>query len=66
MDVGPCDVVSFPPSVARRFMNVTEGKPDTEHLLLFIVAGDEPEATYTAEANETMRRGGDGLPSAME
>jgi hypothetical protein len=65
VDVGPCDVVSFPPGVARRFMNVTEGEPDTEHLLMFIVAGDEPEAAYTPEANEIMRRGGDGLPSAF-
>jgi hypothetical protein len=46
-------------------MNVTEGEPDTEHLLMFIVAGDEPEAAYTPKANEIMRRGGDGLPSAF-
>ena len=65
VDVGPCDVVSFPPGVARRFMNVTAGEPDTEHLLMFIVAGDEPEAAYTAAANEIMRRGGDGLPSVV-
>ena len=65
VDVGPCDVVSFPPGVARRFMNVTEGEPDTEHLLLFIVGGNDPEAAYTPEANEIMRRGGDGLPSAV-
>ena len=65
VDVGPCDVVSFPPGVARRFMNVTKGEPDTEHLLLFIVAGNEPAAEYTPEANEIMRRGGDGLPSAV-
>jgi hypothetical protein len=65
VDVGPCDVVSFPPGVARRFMNVTEGEPDTEHLLLFIVAGNEPAAEYTPGANEIMRRGGDGLPSAV-
>jgi hypothetical protein len=38
VDVGPCDVVSFLPGVARRFMNVTEREPDTEHLLLFVVA----------------------------
>src|ERR1700721_1876093 len=44
VEVGPCDVVSFPPGVARRFMNVTEGEPDTEHLLLFVVAGNDPEA----------------------
>jgi hypothetical protein len=32
---------------------------------MFIVAGDEPEAAYTPKANEIMRRGGDGLPSAF-
>ena len=46
VDVGPCDVVSFPPGVARRFMNVTEGEPDTEHLLLFVVAGNGPQAEF--------------------
>jgi hypothetical protein len=66
VDVGPCDVVSFPPGVARRFMNVTEGEPDTEHLLLFVVAGNGPQAEFTPDANEIMRRGGDGLPSAAE
>jgi len=65
VDVGPCDVVSFPAGVARRFMNVTEGEPDTEHLLMFIVGGNDPEAAYTPKANEIMRRGGDGLPSAF-
>jgi hypothetical protein len=60
VDVGPCDVVSFPPGVARRFMNVTEGEPDTEHLLLFVVAGNGPQAEFTPDANEIMRRG-DGL-----
>ena len=28
VDVGPLDVVSFPPGVARRFENVTEGDPE--------------------------------------
>lgn len=65
VDVGPYDVVSFPPGAARRFMNITEGEPDTEHLLLFIVAGNNEEAAYTAAANEIMRRGGDGLPAGF-
>ena len=60
VDVGPCDVVSFPPGLVRRFMNVTEGEPDTEHLLLFVVAGNGPQAEFTPDANEIMRRG-DGL-----
>jgi hypothetical protein len=47
-------------------MNVTEGEPDTEHLLLFVVAGNGPQAEFTPDANDIMRRGGDGLPSAAE
>ena len=47
--------LSFPPGVARRFMNVTEGEPDTEHLLLFVVAGNGPQAEFTPDANEIIR-----------
>ncbi len=52
VDVGPCDVVSFPPGVARRFMNVTEGEPDTQHLIMFVVSGNAPEAAFTPLAYE--------------
>ena len=51
VDVGPCDVVSFPPGVARRFMNITEGEPETEHVLMVVIAGNAPEAEFTLEAN---------------
>lgn len=54
MDVGPLDTVSFPPGVARRFFNITEGEPDTEHLMLFVIAGDTPQAAYTPGANQIM------------
>lgn len=63
VEVGPCDVVSFPPGVARRFMNITEGDPDTEHLLMFVIAGNGPKAEFTPDANAIMERGGDGIPS---
>lgn len=63
VEVGPCDVVSFPPGVARRFMNVTMGEPDTEHVLMFVIAGNGPTAEFTPDAQEIMRRGGDGVPS---
>jgi hypothetical protein len=45
---------------------VTEGEPDTEHLLLFVVAGNGPQAEFTPDTSQIMRRGGDGLPSAAE
>lgn len=66
VDVGPCDVVSFPPGVARRFMNITEGEPDTEHVLLFVIAGNAPQAEFTPDANTIMERGGDGVPPGYD
>lgn len=50
VDVGPCDVVSFPAGVARRFENVTEGEPDVEHVLMVVIGGDAPQAEFTADA----------------
>jgi len=53
VDLEPYDVISFPVGVARRFMNVTYGEPDQEHLLMFIIGGDQPQAEFTPAA---MRR----------
>ena len=50
VDLGPCDVVSFPPGMARRFMNVTHDEPDKEHVLLFVIAGNAPGAEFTPAA----------------
>jgi quercetin dioxygenase-like cupin family protein len=46
-DLKPYDVISFPPGVARRFMNVTRGEPKKEHLLMFVIGGNEPRAEFT-------------------
>jgi mannose-6-phosphate isomerase-like protein (cupin superfamily) len=53
VDLDPYDVISFPVGVARRFMNVTYDEPQKEHLLMFIIGGDQPQAEFTAAA---MRR----------
>jgi mannose-6-phosphate isomerase-like protein (cupin superfamily) len=50
VDLGPLDVISFPAGVARRFQNVTEGEPDAEHILLFVIGGNAPGAAFTEEA----------------
>jgi hypothetical protein len=50
VDLGPYDVISFPPGVARRFMNVTYGEPDKEHLLMFVIGGNQPQAEFTPAA----------------
>jgi mannose-6-phosphate isomerase-like protein (cupin superfamily) len=53
VDLGPYDVISFPTGVARRFMNVTYDEPGREHLLMFIIGGNQPRAEFTPAA---MRR----------
>jgi hypothetical protein len=53
VDLDPYDVISFPVGVARRFMNVTWDEPNKEHLLMFIIGGNQPQAEFTPAA---MRR----------
>jgi mannose-6-phosphate isomerase-like protein (cupin superfamily) len=50
VDLNPYDVISFPVGVARRFMNVTHDEPEREHLLMFIIGGDQPQAEFTPAA----------------
>ncbi len=50
VDLSPYDVVSFPVGVARRFMNVTYDEPNREHLLMFVIGGNEPKAEFTPKA----------------
>jgi hypothetical protein len=47
VDLDPYDVISFPTGVARRFMNVTYDEPGKEHLLMFIIGGNQPQAEFT-------------------
>ena len=47
VDLEPYDVISFPVGVARLFMNVTYDGPGKEHLLMFIIGGDQPQAEFT-------------------
>lgn len=50
VDLKPYDVIFFSPGVARRFMNVTQGEPDTEHLLMFVIGANPPQAEFTPAA----------------
>jgi hypothetical protein len=50
VDLGPLDVISFPVGVARRFMNVTWREPQREHVLMFIIGGNQPQAEFTSAA----------------
>lgn len=47
IDLDPLDVISFPVGVARRFMNITYDEPDREHVLMFVIGGNEPQAEFT-------------------
>ena len=50
VELNPYDVISFPVGVVRRFMNVTYDEPGREHLLMFIIGGDQPQAEFTPAA----------------
>jgi len=51
IDVGPLDIVSFPPGVQRRFINVTKGEGlDKEHIMLFVISGDNPAVEFSDDA----------------
>jgi mannose-6-phosphate isomerase-like protein (cupin superfamily) len=58
VDLGPLDVVSFPPGVARRFENVTPGDPDQDSILMFVIAGDGPRAEFTNEVMKELATAG--------
>ena len=63
VDLNPYDVISFPTGVARRFMNVTWDEPGREHLLMFIIGGNQPQAEFTPAAMlrcEAFARGASG------
>lgn len=58
VDLGPLDVVSFPPGAIRRFENVTPGDPNAEHILMVVIGGDEPKAEFTDQAVEKLKTAG--------
>jgi mannose-6-phosphate isomerase-like protein (cupin superfamily) len=67
VDLDPYDVISFPTGVARRFMNVTYDEPGREHLLMFIIGGNQPQAEFTPLAMqrcEAFSRGQSRLPAS--
>jgi mannose-6-phosphate isomerase-like protein (cupin superfamily) len=63
VDLEPYDVISFPVGVARRFMNVTYAEPGKEHLLMFIIGGNQPQAEFTPLALERCAAFSRGRPA---
>jgi len=47
VDLKPLDVISFPPGVARRFMNVSPGSKRQHAILMFVIGGNAPRAEFT-------------------
>jgi hypothetical protein len=58
VDLGPLDVVSFPPGMIRRFENVTKGDPNQESILMFVIGGDGPRAEFTDQAMHQLEAAG--------
>ena len=58
VDLGPLDVVSFPPGMIRRFENVTKGDPNAESILMFVIGGDGPRAEFTDQAMDRLVKAG--------
>ncbi len=58
VELGPLDVISFPPGVARRFENVTPGDPQADSILMFVIAGDGPKAEFTDASMQELAAAG--------
>ncbi len=58
VEIDPLDVCSFPPGVARRFENITEGDPSAESILMFVIAGNAPQAEFTDEVMQQLADAG--------
>jgi len=58
VDLKPLDLISFPPGVARRFMNVTSGSKRKHAILMFVIGGNAPRAEFTAASVAELIEGG--------
>jgi mannose-6-phosphate isomerase-like protein (cupin superfamily) len=66
VDLKPLDVISFPPGVSRRFMNVTKGSKKKHSILMFVIGGDAPSAEFTSESMAELERAGVWPPKAAK
>ncbi|MDX3906174.1 MAG: cupin domain-containing protein [Pigmentiphaga sp.] len=57
-ELGPRDVISFPAGVQRRFENITHEEPDSKHWLLFVIAGNAPQAEFSPQAMDELKAKG--------
>ena len=47
---GPCDVISYPPGVLRRFECVEAAEGEETALIMFVVAGNAPANEFSEAA----------------
>ena len=57
-ELNPCEVISFPPGVQRRFENITTEEPNRTHRLMFVISGDTPQAEFSPEAQAELKTKG--------
>lgn len=57
-DVGPCDIISFPAGVQRRFENITFDEPGKKQRLMFVIGGNAPKAEFSPESMDELRAKG--------
>lgn len=58
VDLEPLDLISFPAGAIRRFQNVTPNDPDSDHILMFVIGGDTPQAEFTDQAMAELKETG--------
>ena len=58
VDLGPLDVISFPPGAIRRFDNVSPAESGDEAILMFVIGGDSPKAEFTDVAMKELEDAG--------
>ena len=58
IELGPLDVISFPPGAIRRFENVTPGPSGEDAILMFVIGGDGPKAEFTDAAMKELKDAG--------
>ena len=58
IDLQPLDVISFPAGAVRRFENVSFDDPDGDHVLMFVIGGNAPQAEFTDESMAELQSAG--------
>ncbi len=64
VDLKPLDLISFPPGVSRRFVNVTRGSKRRYSILMFVIGGNAPRAEFTAGSVRSLAAAGLWAPGA--